>query len=52
MINLCSGWEFAESWSEGLLAGGGETVPVRLPHSVGETPLHYASPQNYEGVCG
>ncbi len=52
MINLCSGWEFAERWSEELLSGGGETVPVRLPHSVKETPLHYAGPQNYEGVYG
>ena len=52
MINLCSGWEFAERWSEELLSGGGETVPVRLPHSVKETPLHYAGPQDYEGVYG
>ena len=52
MINLCSSWEFAENWSEELLAGGGETVAVRLPHSVKETPLHYAGPQNYEGVYG
>ena len=52
MINLCSGWEFAESWSEELLHGGGETVAVRLPHSVKETPLHYAGPGNYEGVYG
>ena len=52
MINLCSGWEFAAHWSEELLAGGGETVPVRLPHSVRATPLHYASPENYEGVYG
>ena len=52
MINLCSGWEFAENWSEELLSGGGETVPVRLPHTVKETPLHYAGPQHYEGVYG
>ena len=52
MINLCSGWEFAENWSAELLSGGGETVPVRLPHSVKETPLHYAGPQHYEGVYG
>ena len=52
MINLSSGWEFAEHWSEELLSGGGETVPVRLPHSVKETPLHYAGPQDYEGVYG
>ena len=52
MINLCRGWEFAADWTDELLTGGGETVSVRLPHSVGETPLHYAVPRNYEGVSG
>ncbi|MCQ2512630.1 MAG: glycoside hydrolase family 2 protein [Lachnospiraceae bacterium] len=25
---------------------------IRLPHNVGNIPLHYASPSNYETICG
>ena len=52
MISLCSGWEFTEQWSEAFLRGEGESVPVRLPHNVRELPLHYATPDDYEMVCG
>ena len=52
MISLCSGWEFTEQWSEAFLQGEGSAVPVRLPHTVHPSPLHYASPQDYEMLCG
>ncbi|MBR1456869.1 MAG: glycoside hydrolase family 2 protein [Oscillospiraceae bacterium] len=52
MISLCSGWEFTEEWSEAFLAGKGTARSVRLPHTVRETPLHYAGPEDYEMVCG
>ena len=52
MISLCSGWQFAESWSEKFLSGAGEAEDVRLPHTVRELPLHYAGPEDYEMLCG
>lgn len=52
MISLCSGWQFAESWSEEFLFGAGEAEDVRLPHTVRELPLHYAGPEDYEMLCG
>ena len=52
MISLCSGWEFTEQWSEDFQQGAGEAVPVRLPHTVQQVPLHYAGPQDYERISG
>ena len=53
MNSLCSGWEFLRSPSEGFFRGdAAETVSVRLPHTVGEVPLHYADPADYAGVFG
>ncbi len=52
MISICSGWEFTEQWSEAFLRGEAPGTPVRLPHNVRELPLHYASPADYEMVCG
>lgn len=52
MISLCSGWEFSPRWSEEFLAGQGGAEAVRLPHTVKETPLHYAGPEDYETLCG
>ena len=52
MISLCSGWEFTERWSEDFLHFAGEAEPVRLPHTVRETSLHYSGPQDYETVSG
>ena len=52
MISLCSGWEFAAQWSENFMRGEGAGEPVRLPHNVKELPLHYAGPEDYEGVWG
>ena len=50
MISLCNGWEFSPQWSEDFMRGEGHGEPVRLPHNVKELPLHYAGPEDYEGV--
>ena len=52
MISLCNGWEFAPRWSEDFFRFRTEAKSVRLPHNVGELPLHYAAPEDYETVCG
>ncbi|MBQ3277048.1 MAG: glycoside hydrolase family 2 protein [Oscillospiraceae bacterium] len=51
-ISLCNEWEYSPAWSEAFAAGGGEAEAVRLPHTSGEVPLHYALPEHYERVCG
>ena len=52
MIAICGDWEFTEKWSESFLRGEGEAARVRLPHTVRETPLHYATSADYEMLCG
>ena len=52
MISLNNGWEFIPQWTEDFALGAGEGEPVRLPHTSGEVPLHYASPADYARVCG
>ncbi|MBO6061956.1 MAG: glycoside hydrolase family 2 protein, partial [Clostridia bacterium] len=55
MKSICSGWEFTSSPTEDFLSGkdnGAGYAVVRLPHTVAETPLHYASPEQYTGVFG
>jgi len=52
MLSLCNNWEFSEKWSGAFLNGEGEGISVRLPHTVREIPLHYASPKYYEMLCG
>jgi beta-galactosidase len=52
MISICDGWQFSECWSDEFLAGGGDMISVRLPHTVREVPLHYAAPEDYSMVCG
>ena len=52
LIRLNNDWEFSQSWSDGFLSGGGKAEPVRLPHTVKESPLHYADPSDYEMICG
>ncbi len=51
-ISLCSDWEFVRDWNEGFLRGEGRGETVRLPHTSGEVPLHYALPEHYAFVCG
>ena len=52
--SFCDDWEFTHHWTEAF--GKGLPVPkqqaVRLPHTCREVPLHYASPADYEMVCG
>ena len=52
--SLCNDWEFTPAWSEAFMQGKAvpDAVPVRLPHTNREVPLHYASPADYEMVCG
>jgi len=52
MISLCDSWEFTENWSEEFMRGEGAGETVRLPHTVKEVPLHYASPRYYEMLSG
>ncbi len=52
MISLNNGWSFVYNWSEAFLNGEDEDEQVRLPHTVKEIPLHYASPEYYETVSG
>ena len=52
MIALNDQWEFTEAWSDAFRTGEGQAEEVRLPHNVGEIPLHYASPEDYSGICG
>lgn len=52
MISLRRDWRFTRRWSEGFLSGREAGEPVELPHSAGASPLHYAGPSDYAGVCG
>lgn len=52
--SFCEDWEFTRHWTDAF--DKGLPVPkqqaVRLPHTCREVPLHYASPADYEMVCG
>ncbi len=52
--SFCDGWEFTTLWSDDFLKGLGGPLEeeVRLPHTSREVPLHYASPDDYEMLCG
>ena len=52
MESLNNGWEYTPLWSEAFARGEGEAESVRLPHTSGEVPLHYASPADYARICG
>lgn len=52
MLSLCNDWYFTPEWTDDFAAGRGEAEKVRLPHTVRETPLHYATPAHYEMLCG
>ena len=52
MIRLNNDWEFTPEWSDGFLSGAGSFEPVRLPHTVKETPLHYVDSKSYQMICG
>ena len=52
MRSLCNCWEFIPNWFDAFALGEGEGLPVRLPHTVKEMPLHYSDQKAYEMVCG
>ena len=52
MIRINNNWEFTEQWSERFRDGDGDAVNVRLPHTVRLSPLHYATPADYEMISG
>ena len=52
MISICDSWSFSPEWSDTFAAGGGDAQSVRLPHTVAQTPLHYADHEAYQMVCG
>lgn len=52
MIRLDNKWEFIFEWSDDFMKYFIDGEAVRLPHNVGEIPLHYASPDSYQTVCG
>ena len=52
MLSLCNTWEFVPEWFDGFASGEGKGTAVRLPHTVKETPLHYADHNAYQMVCG
>ena len=52
MKSLCNQWEFIPSVTEDFLAGKGEGMPVRLPHTAKELPLHYPDHHSYQMICG
>ena len=45
MISLCNDWEFTPEWYNGFAMGVGQGTPVRLPHTVQELPLQFATTQ-------
>ena len=52
--SFCDGWEFTPNWTEdfakGLDVEGLESV--RLPHTVREVSLHYATSEDYQMLSG
>lgn len=52
MIRINNNWEFTDCWTTEFLEGKGDVTAVRLPHTVRESPLHYASPSDYEMISG
>ena len=52
MICLNNSWQYTPEWSEDFPSGKGKSVPVRIPHTVSELPLHYADPLDYQKISG
>lgn len=54
MRSISNDWEFTDSPSDGFFSGKkeGGFSRVRIPHTVGESPLHYSDPADYSGVFG
>ena len=52
MQRINNDWEYTPNWTEEFFRFGGRAESVRLPHNVGEQPLHYSAPEQYEGLVG
>ena len=52
MQTLCYGWEFTPEVTKAFLEGKETGIPVCLPHTVKELPLHYPDHQSYQMICG
>ncbi|MBR2067478.1 MAG: glycoside hydrolase family 2 protein [Solobacterium sp.] len=52
MFRINDNWEFVEEFSDAFLRGEGEGIPIRIPHTVKELPLHYADSLAYQMVSG
>ncbi|MBQ2086172.1 MAG: glycoside hydrolase family 2 protein [Oscillospiraceae bacterium] len=52
MIPINNDWEFTAEWDDSFLEYSSEGIPVRIPHTVTELPLHYADSRDYEMVSG
>jgi len=52
MIRLNNNWKFIFAWNDSFLSDMSAGEDIRLPHNVGNLPLHYASPDDYSTVCG
>ena len=52
MICLNNSWQYTPEWSEDFPSGKGKSVPVRIPHTVSDLPLHYADPLSYQKISG
>ena len=52
--SFCEDWEFTRHWTEAFWQGaaGAKTTSRPPAHTCREVPLHYASPADYEMVCG
>ena len=52
MISFSNDWEFTEEWSQAFSVGEGVGIPVRLPHTVRELPLHAIDEKSYQMLSG
>ena len=52
MQTLCYGWEFIPEITDAFCEGKGTGIPVRIPHTVQELPLHYPNHHSYQMLCG
>ena len=52
MKSICNNWEFTPQVTADFLNGLGNGIPVRLPHTAKELPLHYPDYKSYEMICG
>lgn len=52
MISLNNNWQFTPQWTQGFAHGLGQGLPIRLPHTNQELPLHCIDHNDYQMLCG